>query len=100
MDETLDTGMQAGKLSRTDELIGLLSNKVVGQAHALEHIVPSIQLYQSGLAPGDRPVGVFLLLGPTGTGKTRTVEALAEVLHGDAKKIVKIVKIDCGEFQS
>ena len=97
MDETLDTGTQAGKPSRTDELIGLLSNKIVGQAHALEHIVPSIQLYQSGLAPGDRPVGVFLLLGPTGTGKTRTVEALAEVLHGDAKKIVKI---DCGEFQS
>ena len=95
MDETLDTRTQTP--SRTEELIGLLSNKVVGQAHALEHIVPSIQLYQSGLAPGDRPVGVFLLLGPTGTGKTRTVEALAEVLHGDAKKIVKI---DCGEFQS
>jgi len=82
---------------RTDELIGLLSNRVVGQAHALEHIVPSIQLHRSGLAPEGRPVGVFLLLGPTGTGKTRTVEALAEVLHGDARCIVKI---DCGEFQS
>lgn len=82
---------------RTDELIGLLSSRVVGQAHALEHIVPSIQLHQSGLAPEGRPVGVFLLLGPTGTGKTRTVEALAEVLHGDARCIVKI---DCGEFQS
>ena len=83
--------------SRTDELIGLLSSKVVGQAHALEHIVPSIQLHQSGLAPEGRPVGVFLLLGPTGTGKTRTVEALAEVLHGD---VSNIVKIDCGEFQN
>jgi CheY-like chemotaxis protein len=85
---------------RTDELIGLLSSRVVGQAHALdalEHIVPSIQLHRSGLAPEGRPVGVFLLLGPTGTGKTRTVEALAEVLHGDARCIVKI---DCGEFQS
>ena len=83
--------------SRTDELIGLLSSKVVGQAHALEHIVPSIQLHQSGLAPEGRPVGVFLLLGPTGTGKTRTVEALAEVLHGDVRNIVRI---DCGEFQN
>ena len=81
----------------SDELIGLLASRVVGQAHALEHIVPSIQLHQSGLAPEGRPVGVFLLLGPTGTGKTRTVEALAEVLHGDARSVVKI---DCGEFQS
>lgn len=84
-------------INRTDELIGLLSSRVVGQAHALEYIVPSIQLHRSGLAPEGRPVGVFLLLGPTGTGKTRTVEALAEVLHGDARRIVKI---DCGEFQS
>ena len=85
------------RISRSDELIGLLSSRVVGQAHALEHIVPSIQLHRSGLAPEGRPVGVFLLLGPTGTGKTRTVEALAEVLHGDARSVVKI---DCGEFQS
>ena len=85
------------RATRTDELIGLLSSRVVGQAHALEHIVPSIQLHRSGLAPEGRPVGVFLLLGPTGTGKTRTVEALAEVLHGDARSVVKI---DCGEFQS
>ncbi len=90
-------GREPARAIRTDELIGLLSSRVVGQAHALEHIVPSIQLHRSGLAPEGRPVGVFLLLGPTGTGKTRTVEALAEVLHGDARRIVKI---DCGEFQS
>jgi ATP-dependent Clp protease ATP-binding subunit ClpA len=53
-------------------------------------------MYQSGLAPEGRPAGVFLLLGPTGTGKTKTVEAIAELLHGSEKKIVKI---DCGEFQ-
>jgi len=53
-------------------------------------------MYQSGLAPERRPAGVFLLLGPTGTGKTKTVEAIAELLHGDEKKILKI---DCGEFQ-
>jgi CheY-like chemotaxis protein len=92
-----EKGRKRAPINRTDELIGLLSSRVVGQAHALEHIVPSIQLHRSGLAPEGRPVGVFLLLGPTGTGKTRTVEALAEVLHGDVRSVVKI---DCGEFQS
>src|SRR5260370_34520396 len=43
-----------------------------------------------------RSVGVFLLLGPTGTGKTRTVEALAAVLHGSEKQLLRV---DCGEFQ-
>jgi len=51
---------------------------------------------QAGLAPEGRPVGVVLLLGPTGTGKTRTVDALAELLHGSSKNLLKV---DCGEFQ-
>src|SRR5512135_3616418 len=79
-----------------DNLIAVLSQKVVGQPAATKVIVPYIQMYQAGLAPEGRPVGVFLLLGPTGTGKTKTVEALAEVLHGSEKNILKI---DCGEFQ-
>jgi CheY-like chemotaxis protein len=54
-------------------------------------------MYEAGLAPADRPAGIFLLLGPSGTGKTRTVEALAEILHGSAKNVLKI---DCGEYQS
>jgi ATP-dependent Clp protease ATP-binding subunit ClpA len=78
------------------DLISLLSQKVVGQSSATKAIVPYVYLYQSGLAPENRPAGVFLLLGPTGTGKTKTVEAVAELLHGSEKKIVKI---DCGEFQ-
>jgi CheY-like chemotaxis protein len=53
-------------------------------------------MFQAGLAPENRPVGVFLLLGPTGTGKTRTVEALAEALHGSSRSLLKI---DCGEYQ-
>jgi ATP-dependent Clp protease ATP-binding subunit ClpA len=53
-------------------------------------------MFQAGLAPEGRPVGVFLLLGPTGTGKTKTVEALAEILHGSSKNLLKV---DCGEFQ-
>ena len=73
-----------------------LSQKLVGQQAAIDAIVPFVQMHQAGLAPEGRPVGVFMFLGPTGTGKTRTVEALAEVLHGSAKKMLKV---DCGEFQ-
>jgi ATP-dependent Clp protease ATP-binding subunit ClpA len=79
-----------------DDLTSVLSQKVVGQPVATKTIVPYVQMFQAGLAPEGRPVGVFLLLGPTGTGKTRTVEALAEVLHGSAKNVLKI---DCGEYQ-
>ena len=53
-------------------------------------------MYRAGLGPEGRPAGVFLLLGPTGTGKTRTVEALADALHGNEKNLVRV---DCGEFQ-
>ena len=81
---------------QTSDLVTLLSTKVVGQSAATNAIVPFVYMYQSGLAPEGRPAGVFLLLGPTGTGKTKTVEAIAELLHGSEKKIVKV---DCGEFQ-
>ncbi|HLK47083.1 MAG TPA: AAA family ATPase [Bryobacteraceae bacterium] len=80
----------------SEDLTAVLSQKVVGQPTATKVIVPYIQMYQAGLAPEGRPVGVFLLLGPTGTGKTKTVEALAEVLHGSEKNVLKV---DCGEFQ-
>ena len=73
-----------------------LASKLVGQPIAIETIVPYVQIYQASLAPEGRPLGVFLLLGPTGTGKTKTVEALAEVLHGSPKKLLRV---DCGEFQ-
>ena len=89
----------ASSLDPTPErdLVGLLTRKVVGQTSAMQSIVPYIHMHQAGLNPEGRPVGIFLLLGPTGTGKTRTVEALADVLHGSDKKVVKV---DCGEFQS
>jgi ATP-dependent Clp protease ATP-binding subunit ClpA len=79
-----------------EDLTQILSQKVVGQPAATRVIVPYIQMFQAGLAPEGRPVGVFLLLGPTGTGKTKTVEALADVLHGSEKNVLKV---DCGEFQ-
>ena len=77
------------------DLTHILCQKVVGQNTAMHCIVPYIEMYQAQLSPGGRPAGVFLLLGPTGTGKTRTVEAVAEVLHGSRS----LLKIDCGEFQ-
>ena len=78
------------------DIARLLSRKLIGQPAAIEAIVPCIQMHRAMLAPEGRPAGVFLLLGPTGTGKTRTVEALAEVLHGSPKKLLRV---DCGEFQ-
>jgi ATP-dependent Clp protease ATP-binding subunit ClpA len=77
-------------------LASRLTELLVGQPEAIETIVPYIQMHQAGLAPDGRPMGVVLLLGPTGTGKTRTVEALAEVLHGSS---TNMLKVDCGEFQ-
>lgn len=73
-----------------------LASKLIGQTNAIQTIVPYVQIYQASLAPEGRPIGVFLLLGPTGTGKTKTVEALAEVLHGSPRKLLRV---DCGEFQ-
>ncbi|MGC2659126.1 MAG: AAA family ATPase [Bryobacteraceae bacterium] len=79
-----------------DGLAARLTSLLVGQPEAIETIIPYIQMHQAGLAPEGRPIGVVLLLGPTGTGKTRTVEALSEVLHGSTKQMLKV---DCGEFQ-
>ncbi|MBN9659452.1 MAG: ATP-dependent Clp protease ATP-binding subunit [Acidobacteria bacterium] len=79
-----------------NELAAGLRRRVVGQSEAIEAIVPYVELFEAGLAPAGRPAGVFLLLGPTGTGKTRTVEALADALHGSERNVLRI---DCGEFQ-
>jgi CheY-like chemotaxis protein/MoxR-like ATPase len=85
------------EVGEASDLVARLSSRIVGQPAALEYIVPFIQMHQAGLAPAGRPAGIFLLLGPTGTGKTRTVEALAGVLHGNEKHLLRV---DCGEFQS
>jgi len=78
------------------DIAAALSHRLVGQPAAIGAIVPYVEMYRAMLAPEGRPAGVFLLLGPTGTGKTRTVEALADVLHGNPKKLLKV---DCGEYQ-
>jgi len=84
------TGNQAIKL-HTD-----LLNRIVGQEEAIHQIVEIYQTYLSGMSTPGRPIGNLLFLGPTGTGKTRLVEATAESLLGDARAVIKI---DCAEFQ-
>jgi ATP-dependent Clp protease ATP-binding subunit ClpB len=73
-----------------------LRKRIVGQDEAILQIVDMYQVYLSGMTTQGRPVGTLLFLGPTGAGKTRTVEALAESLTGDARAVIKI---DCAEFQ-
>ncbi len=82
--------------SGSTELAQSLAQMLVGQPAAVDAIVPYVQIFQSHLAPEGRPAGVFLLLGPTGTGKTRTVECLAQALHGNERHFLRV---DCGEFQ-
>ncbi len=69
---------------------------LIGQDDAIVHIVEVYQAYLSGLAAQGRPLGNFLFLGPTGSGKTRAVEAMAEVLLNNSRAVLKI---DCAEFQ-
>lgn len=73
-----------------------LRQRVVGQDDAIRQIVRVYQTFEAGMAAPGRPVGSLLFLGPTGSGKTRTVEALAEALLGDPRAVVKV---DCAEFQ-
>ena len=85
------SAVPTGDTGQSETLVDLLNRKIVGQSAALQYIAPYVQMYQAGLAPPDRPAGIFLLLGPTGTGKTRTVEALAEVLHGRPRLSSKLI---------
>ncbi len=73
-----------------------LRQRVVGQDRAVRRLARVYQVYLAGLSTPGRPLVNLLFLGPTGSGKTRLVEAVGEVLAGDARAVVKI---DCGEFQ-
>src|SRR5437868_4146096 len=84
------TGTQAENLEKQ------LRHLVIGQDEAIHQIVRAYQTFLAGLSPVGRPIGNFLFLGPTGSGKTRTVEATAEALLGNPRAVIKI---DCGEFQ-
>src|SRR5206468_1457468 len=73
-----------------------LRGKIVGQEEGVQALVDLYQVFRAGLNSPGRPVGNLLFLGPTGSGKTRIVEAAAEILFGDARAVVKV---DCAEFQ-
>src|ERR1700736_6075193 len=84
------TGRQA------QELENKLRHLVVGQEEAIHQIVRAYQTHLAGLSPIGRPIGNFLFLGPTGSGKTRIVEATAQALLNNPRGVIKI---DCAEFQ-
>src|SRR5229473_2559508 len=73
-----------------------LGAKIVGQVEGVQALVDLYQVFRAGLNSPGRPVGSLLFLGPTGSGKTRIVEAAAEILFGDPRAVIKV---DCGEFQ-
>ena len=73
-----------------------LRSRIVGQEEGVQALVDLYQVFRAGLNSPGRPVGNLLFLGPTGSGKTRLVEAGAEILFGDARSIIKV---DCAEFQ-
>ena len=79
-----------------EELDATLRRLIVGQDEAIEQIVNIYQMHLTGMNPPGRPIGNFLFLGPTGSGKTRIVEATAEALVRNPKAVIKI---DCAEFQ-
>jgi len=84
------TGFEAEKLDAD------LRKRIVGQDEAIQQIISVYQTHLAGMSNPGRPIGNLLFLGPTGSGKTRLVEATAESLVGDARAVIKI---DCAEFQ-
>src|SRR5215831_18645746 len=89
----LDPTMQS---SEAEDFARRLRRRVVGQDRAIRQLARIYQVYLAGLSAPGRPLANLLLLGPTGSGKTRLVEAAAEALFGDSRAVVKI---DCAEFQ-
>ncbi|MGD0620525.1 MAG: AAA family ATPase [Bryobacteraceae bacterium] len=79
-----------------ESLEGSLHRLIVGQDDAIQQIVNIYQMHLTGMSAPGRPIGNFLFLGPTGSGKTRIVEATAECLLKNPRAVIKI---DCGEFQ-
>src|SRR5580704_2181995 len=80
----------------TIEFHTALRSKIVGQEEGVQSLVDLYQVFCAGLNSPGRPVGNLLFLGPTGSGKTRIVEAAAEILFGDPRMVIKV---DCAEFQ-
>ncbi|MTD28141.1 type VI secretion system ATPase TssH [Erwinia sorbitola] len=89
------TGIPVGQMMKDDirtvlELPSRLEERVTGQSHALDLVSQSIQASRSGLADPGKPIGVFMLVGPSGVGKTETALALAEQLYGGEQNLITI----------
>src|SRR5881394_2131782 len=93
LNATLDPTRRSGDAM---DFENALRRKIVGQDPAIEKVTEIYQMFLAGLNAPGRPVGNLLFLGPTGSGKTRVVEAIAESLFGDPRACIKI---DCAEFQ-
>jgi type VI secretion system protein VasG len=95
------TGIPVGKMLRDDltaalQLEQLLERRIIGQSHALEIISHRIRTSKAGIEDPQKPVGVFLLVGPSGVGKTETALALADLLYGGEHNVITI---NMSEFQ-
>ena len=89
----LDTGKRSSVSSHFEDA---LRYKIVGQEEAVQALADLYQVFCADLHSPARPIGNLLFLGPTGSGKTRIVEAAAEILFGDSRALIKV---DCAEFQ-
>jgi ATP-dependent Clp protease ATP-binding subunit ClpB len=95
IDETvfLDPELKSPRAQDFEERLGA---RIVGQERAVRRVSSLYQIFLAGMNPPSRPIGTMLFLGPTGSGKTRVIEAASEVLFSDPNGVVKI---DCAEFQ-
>ncbi len=80
----------------SQEFESAMRRRIVGQEEGVRALVDLYQVFRAGMSSSGRPVGNLLFLGPTGSGKTRIVEAAAEILFGDPRAVIKV---DCAEFQ-
>jgi len=95
------TGIPVGRMARNEmetilKVASLLSQRVIGQDHAMEMIAKRIQTSRAGLDNPSKPIGVFMLAGTSGVGKTETALALAEALYGGEQNLITI---NMSEFQ-
>ena len=95
------TGIPVGKMLRDEVQVVLslerhLESRIIGQAHALEAISRRIRTSRAGIEDPNKPVGVFLLVGPSGVGKTETALALSDLLYGGERNLITI---NMSEFQ-
>lgn len=91
--EILNTKRKSANVVKFEKV---LAARIIGQDAAVAGVSDIFQVYLSGLSAPGRPLGTLLFLGPTGTGKTKTVESACDVIYGNPNAMIKI---DCAEFQ-